>query len=71
MIYIGLTGWGDHDLLYTDDIRPRDKLAEYSSHFPVVELDASFYAIQPVRNALKWVKDTQILFVLLSKLIKE
>lgn len=58
MIYIGLTGWGDHDLLYTDDLRPKNKLAEYSSHFPVVELDASFYAIQPVRNALKWVKDT-------------
>ncbi|MFS0672117.1 DUF72 domain-containing protein [Ornithinibacillus sp. 179-J 7C1 HS] len=58
MIYIGLTGWGDHDTLYTEDLKPRDKLAEYSSHFPVVELDASFYAIQPVRNTLKWVKDT-------------
>lgn len=58
MIYIGLTGWGDHDSLYTHDIKPKDKLSEYSSHFPVVEVDASFYAIQPLHNALKWVKDT-------------
>ncbi|WP_010098629.1 DUF72 domain-containing protein [Ornithinibacillus scapharcae] len=58
MIYIGLTGWGDHDSLYTDDVKARDKLSEYSSHFPVVEVDATFYAIQPIRNAKKWVKDT-------------
>ncbi|WP_067726700.1 DUF72 domain-containing protein [Oceanobacillus damuensis] len=58
MIQIGLTGWGDHDSLYPDYIKPKDKLTEYSSHFPVVEVDASFYAIQPVRNAEKWVKQT-------------
>jgi uncharacterized protein YecE (DUF72 family) len=58
MIYIGLTGWGDHDSLYPDGIKPKDKLAEYSSHFLVVEVDTSFYAIQPVRNAEKWVSET-------------
>jgi len=58
MIYIGLTGWGDHDSLYPAELKSKDKLSEYSSHFPVVELDASFYAVQPIRNALKWVKDT-------------
>jgi uncharacterized protein YecE (DUF72 family) len=58
MIYIGLTGWGDHDSLYPDGIKARDKLAEYSSHFLVVEVDTSFYAIQPVRNAEKWVSET-------------
>ncbi len=58
MIYIGLAGWGDHDSLYPDGIKPKDKLAQYSSHFPVVEVDTSYYAIQPIRNAEKWVKDT-------------
>ena len=33
-------------------------MKEYSSHFPAVEVDASFYAVQPVRNAAKWVEDT-------------
>jgi uncharacterized protein YecE (DUF72 family) len=58
MIYIGLTGWGDHDALYPAHIKAKDKLAEYSSHFPVVEVDASFYAIQPARNATKWIRET-------------
>ena len=58
MIYIGVTGWGDHDTLYPPTIKPKDKLAEYSSHFPVVEVDASFYAIQPIRNAEKWINET-------------
>ncbi len=58
LIYIGVTGWGDHDSLYPAHIKAKDKLAEYSSHFPVVEVDASFYAIQPVRNASKWVNET-------------
>jgi uncharacterized protein YecE (DUF72 family) len=58
MIYIGLAGWGDHDCLYPDGIKTKDKLAEYSSHFLVVEVDTSFYAIQPVRNAEKWANET-------------
>lgn len=58
MIYIGVTGWGDHDTLYPANIKAKDKLAEYSSHFPVVEVDASFYAVQPIKNAEKWVRET-------------
>ncbi|WP_462411103.1 DUF72 domain-containing protein [Neobacillus sp. Marseille-QA0830] len=58
MISIGLTGWGDHDSLYPGKIAAKDKLKEYAGHFPIVEVDTSFYAIQPKRNALKWVNDT-------------
>ncbi|MEC2055636.1 DUF72 domain-containing protein [Peribacillus psychrosaccharolyticus] len=58
MIYIGVTGWGDHDRLYGDKLSPRNKLLEYGSHFPTVEVDASFYAVQPERNSKKWVADT-------------
>ncbi|WP_053219462.1 DUF72 domain-containing protein [Virgibacillus senegalensis] len=57
-INIGVTGWGDHDSLYPDKINPRDKLGVYGSHFPVVEVDTAFYAIQPQRNYQKWVRDT-------------
>lgn len=62
MIYIGLTGWGDHYSLYQADLKPKDKLAEYSSHFPIVEVDATFYAVQPIRNAEKWVRETPTSF---------
>ncbi len=58
MIYIGVTGWGDHASLYPDRIKPSEKLTQYASHFPIVELDSSFYAIQPQRNIEKWIADT-------------
>ncbi|PLT33984.1 DUF72 domain-containing protein [Bacillus sp. V5-8f] len=67
MIYIGVTGWGDQDSLYPDKISPRDKLKEYAVHFPIVELDASFYAIQPKRNTEKWVLDTPQSFQFIVK----
>lgn len=58
MIYIGLTGWGDHDSLYGPHTTARDKLKDYAGYFPTVEVDASFYAVQPRRNSQKWVQDT-------------
>lgn len=57
MIYIGLTGWGDHDSLYNSP-NERNKLSVYSSYFPIVEVDSSFYAVQPIRNSEKWVRET-------------
>ncbi|WP_096202836.1 DUF72 domain-containing protein [Bacillus sp. FJAT-45350] len=58
MIYIGLAGWGDHDDLYQGSTKSNEKLIIYSGHFPVVEIDSSFYGIQPKKNYEKWVKDT-------------
>ncbi|MGE6629966.1 DUF72 domain-containing protein [Bacillus sp. NPDC077027] len=58
MIYIGLTGWGDHDSIYPPKTNGSKKLFHYSSYFPIVELDASFYAVQPERNHEKWINDT-------------
>lgn len=42
MINIGLTGWGDHPDVYSSVTAAKDKLFDYSGHFPVVELDTSF-----------------------------
>jgi len=58
VIRIGLAGWGDHADLYTGGSSSRDKLKTYGGHFPVVEVDSSFYAVQPARNAEKWVSET-------------
>ncbi|UXR70057.1 MULTISPECIES: DUF72 domain-containing protein [unclassified Staphylococcus] len=68
MIEIGLTGWGDHDSLYEDMQRKSDKLKTYASHFPIVELDASYYAIQPERNIVKWIKETPERFKFVVKI---
>lgn len=68
MINIGLTGWGDHDALYEDLARKSDKLKTYASHFPIVELDASYYAIQPERNIKKWISETPERFQFVVKI---
>ncbi|UFJ39713.1 DUF72 domain-containing protein [Brevibacillus humidisoli] len=57
-ISIGVCGWGDHDDLYTQGVKPKEKLSVYASHFPIVELDSSFYAILPQKNYETWVQDT-------------
>lgn len=58
MIHIGLTGWGDHPDVYRPETKSHEKLMDYSAHFPVVELDAAFYAVQPERNMRKWINET-------------
>ncbi|MDW8555758.1 DUF72 domain-containing protein [Staphylococcus xylosus] len=68
MINIGLTGWGDHDSLYEDLQRKTNKLVTYASHFPIVELDATYYAIQPERNIRKWIKETPDRFKFIVKI---
>ncbi|WP_274307844.1 DUF72 domain-containing protein [Solibacillus daqui] len=67
MIAIGLTGWGDHPDVYSSVTAAKDKLFDYSGHFPVVELDTSFYAIPSVENVEKWCKDTPDTFQFVVK----
>lgn len=57
MIEIGLTGFGDHPELY-GKLKAPERLPAYSSHFPIVEIDSSFYAVQPVKNVTRWVEQT-------------
>ena len=67
MIQIGLTGWGDHPDVYASSSSAKDKLIDYSAHFPIVELDATFYAIQPERNIRKWISETPETFRFIVK----
>lgn len=67
MIYIGVTGWRDHETLYTDGTAARHKLSTYSSYFPIVEVDSSFYAIQSVHNYEKWAEETPESFYFITK----
>ena len=67
MIHIGLAGWGDHDKLYGTGVRAADKLKTYSEHFPVVEVDSSYYAIPKREHFAKWCLDTPSEFGFLVK----
>lgn len=64
MIQIGLTGWSDHPLVSPDAKR---KLEDYAAHFPVVEMDTSFYAIPPEKNILSWIDKTPDVFTFIPK----
>ncbi|KAB8138440.1 DUF72 domain-containing protein [Gracilibacillus oryzae] len=65
-ILIGLTGWGDHPALKAQT-KNKNKLVEYSSHFPTVEVDSSFYAIQPQQRYQNWVEQTPDAFSFVVK----
>ena len=65
MIKIGLTGWGDHPTLY--DVRSKYRLTDYSSFFPVVEHDATFYAIPSASSVTKWLNETPASFQFIVK----
>lgn len=71
MIKIGLTGWGDHPDLASSNTTAKDKLVDYTAHFPVVELDSTFYAIQPERNIRKWIDETPENFQFIVKAYQE
>jgi len=53
MITIGLTTWSEHPGLINGDSR-KVRLTEYVGHFPVVEIDTSFYGIPTVETVKKW-----------------
>lgn len=58
MIRIGLTGWSDHPALTSGNTPATAKLFDYCGHFPIVELDTSFYAIPAPKTVAKWVAET-------------
>lgn len=58
MIAVGLAGWGDHDSLYVPGTAAKNKLRAYGSHFSIVELDSSFYAVQPPDRMARYAAET-------------
>lgn len=56
MINVGLAGWGDHDDLYPQGTRAKDKLSLYASHFNTIECDSTFYAIPAESVVAKWIE---------------
>lgn len=64
MIQIGLTGWSDHPSITTN---PQNKLGDYAAHFPIVELDSSFYAIPSQERIQQWLKNTPETFQFIVK----
>lgn len=69
-IQIGVCGWGDHDL-YPPGTASKDKLNLYAGHFPVVEVDSTYHAIQPRERMARWVEATPASFRFVVKAYRE
>jgi uncharacterized protein YecE (DUF72 family) len=68
-ILVGTSSWTDKSLIdsgrfYPPSTKtPEDRLRFYSSQFPIVEIDSSYYGIPTEANALLWVERTPPEFV--------
>jgi uncharacterized protein YecE (DUF72 family) len=67
-ILVGATAWGDRSLLesgwYPKGARtPAARLGWYAQHFPITEVDSSYYALPSERNSNLWVERTPDEFV--------
>lgn len=62
-IRIGTAAWSDHQEFYPKGLKPGDRIAYYAQHFPVVEVNSSYYHIMPERNYRLWVEKTPDDFV--------
>lgn len=57
-VTVGLSGWGDHKELYEPGTKSSERLRAYSRHFPLVEMDSSFYTIPAPARMQKWSEQT-------------
>ncbi|WP_353989811.1 DUF72 domain-containing protein [Pediococcus argentinicus] len=53
MIEIGLSTWKDHPSLSVEG-KEEATLTEYTGHFPIVEVDSSFYGIPRLSSVVNW-----------------
>jgi uncharacterized protein YecE (DUF72 family) len=57
-ILVGTAAWSDHEHFYPPGVRGSDRITYYARHFPVVEVNASYYALLPEKNYATWVDKT-------------
>lgn len=57
-ILVGTCNWADHTAFYPsayESAKNRSRKIEYyARHFPIVEIDSTFYTLQPQRNFEQW-----------------
>jgi len=62
-IRIGTCNWADFTEWYPKGVKPAERIRYYARHFPVVEIDSTFYHLMPWRNFEGWAAKTPDDFV--------
>lgn len=57
-IYVGTCSWADHTNFYPEGLPANQQITFYAQHFPVVEIDATFYHLMPRRSFQLWSERT-------------
>lgn len=57
-IRCGTCAWSDHEEYYPRGLPPAKRLSYYAGHFPIVEVDSSFYHLQPAKWYAAWAAHT-------------
>lgn len=63
LIRCGTCAWGDHEEFYPAGVKPAERLSYYARFFPLVEVDSTYYSLQPQRNFALWAERTPQDFV--------
>lgn len=63
VIRCGTCAWSDHEEYFPKGLPPSGRLAYYARHFPIVEVDSSFYHLQPPKWYAAWAERTPPDFV--------
>jgi len=58
VIRVGTCAWSDHEEYYPSGLPQRERLTYYARHFPLVEVDSTFYRLQPARWFADWAART-------------
>ncbi len=62
-ILVGTCNWADFTEWYPKGVKPNERIRYYAQHFPVVEIDSTFYHLMPRRNFEGWADKTPEGFV--------
>ncbi len=70
-VKVGTCNWADHTDFYPPKLRPTERLGYYAQHFSLVEIDSTFYHLQPAHNFARWAEQTPASFVFDVKAYRE
>lgn len=70
-VLVGTANWSDHQGYYPPGLKPAERIGYYAQHFPIVEVDSTYYTLQPQRNFEAWCRRTPEGFVFNVKAYRE
>lgn len=62
-LYVGTSSWADHTDFYPPGLPSNQQITYYAQHFPIVDINSTFYHMMPERNFRLWAERTPAGFI--------